>query len=62
MGWVIKSIKEKNYPKQITKKRRYTGKLKLGHISNLTQLDEHFQNFPLFTDLKLFGLYSKVVQ
>ena len=43
------------------KKRGYTGELKLGQTSNLTQLDERFRNIPLFTGLKLFKHYSKVV-
>ena len=36
MSWIIKSIKKKNIPKQIVNKKEYTGKLKLGQISNLT--------------------------
>ncbi len=49
-------------PKQLAKKRRYQEQLKLGQTSKLTQLDERFQAVPLFTDLKLFQYYSKVVQ
>ncbi len=36
--------------------------MKLGQPSKLTQLDKRFRVFPLFTDLKLFQHYSKVVQ
>ena len=60
--WLTKSIKEKQKPTQMAKKRGHTGELKLGQTSNLTQLDERFQNIPLFTSLKLFRYYSKVVQ
>ncbi len=51
-----------NIPKQLAKKQRHQGQLKLGQTSKLTQLDERFRVVPLFTDLKLFQHYSKVVQ
>ena len=59
--WLTKSIKEKQKPTQMAKKRGHTGELKLGQTSNLTQLDERFRNIPPFTGLKLFRHYSKVV-
>ena len=62
MSWLTKSIKKNYNWKQITKKRGHTGKLKLGQINNLTQLDKRFQNISLFTGLKLFRHYSKVIQ
>ncbi len=48
--------------KQLAKKRRHQGQLKLGQRHKLTQLDERFWAISLFTDLKLFQHYSKVVQ
>ncbi len=36
--------------------------MKLSQTSKLNQLDERFQAVPPFTNLKLFQLYSKVVQ
>ncbi len=62
VGWFTKSIKDNYNWKQIAKKRGHTGELKLWQTSNLTQLDERFQNIPPFIGLKLFGHYSKVVQ
>ncbi len=62
VGWLTKSIKANYKPKQMVKKRGHTGELKLGQISNLTQLDERFWNILPFTGLKLFRYYSKVVQ
>ncbi len=53
---------EVSIPKRLAKKRRHQGQLKLGQTSKLTQLDERFRAVPLFTDLKLFQYYSKVVQ
>ncbi len=41
-------------PKQLAKKRRYQGQLKLGQTSKLTQLDERFWAVLSFTGLKLF--------
>ena len=48
--------------KQLAKKQRHQEQLKLGQRGKLTQLDERFRAVPLFTDLKLFQHYSKVVQ
>ena len=53
---------EVSISKQLAKKRRHQGQLKLGQTSKLTQLDERFRALLLFTDLKLFQHYSKVVQ
>ena len=50
-----------NISKQLAKKRRHQGQLKISQISKLTQLDEYFQAVFLFKDLKLFQHYSKVV-
>ncbi len=41
-------------PKQLAKKRRHQGQLKLGQTSKLTQLDKRFQAIPPFTNWKLF--------
>ena len=62
MGWLTNLIKEKHEPIQMTKKRGHIGKLKLWQISNLIQLDKHFQKIPSFTGLKKFKYYCKVVQ
>ena len=53
---------EVSIPKQLAKKRRHQGQLKLGQTSKLTQFDERFQAVPLFTDLKLFQHYNRMVQ
>ena len=60
MEWLAKLIKEKQKLMQIAKKG-HTGKLKVGQISNFTQLDKHLQNIPSFIGLKSFRHYSKVV-
>ena len=46
----------------MAKKSGYTGELKLGKTSNLTQLDKHFRKILPFIGLKKFKHYSKVVQ
>lgn len=61
VDWLTKSILKKYKSIQIVKKKGHTRELKLGQIHNLTQLDERFQKISLFTDLKLFRYYSKVV-
>lgn len=45
----------------MAKKRGYIGELEPRQTNNLTQLNEYFRNFFLFTNLKLFVYYSKVV-
>ena len=48
--------------KQLAKKQRHQGQLKLSQTNKLTQLDEHFRAVPPITDLKLFQHNSKIVQ
>ena len=59
---MTKTIIDVSIPKQFAKKQRHQELLKLGQISKLTPFDEHFWVVLLFTDLKLFQHYSKVVQ
>ena len=53
---------EVSIPKWLAKIQQHQRQLKLGQTSILIQLDKHFRVVPLFTDLKLFQHYSKVVQ
>ncbi len=62
VSWITKTIMDVSIPKQLAKKRRHQGQLKLGQTNKLTQLDEYFRAVPLFIDLNLFQHYSKVVQ
>ncbi len=62
VSWITKTIMEVSIPKQLAKKQRHQGQLKLGQTSKLIQLDERFQAVPPFMDLKLFQHYSKVMQ
>ena len=61
MSWLIKSIKENYKSKQMAKKRKHIGELKLKQTNNLIQLDEYFWIILPFIGLKLFKHYSKVV-
>lgn len=61
MGWLTKLVKRNYRPKLIAEKV-YTKELKLGQTNNLIQLNEHIQNISLFSSLKLFKHYNKVVQ
>lgn len=62
ISWLTKLIKKNYKPIQMFKKRRYPGELKLGQITNLTQLDGRYWKILLFINLKLFRHYSKMVQ
>ena len=62
VSWIIKTIMEVSIPKQLAKKQRHQGQLKLGQTSKFSQLNERFRAVSLFTNWKLFQHYNKVVQ
>lgn len=61
-GRAYKIYYKKHETKTDGKKKRHIEKLKLRHINNLTKLDKCFSNIFLFTGLKLFKHYGKIVQ